>query len=348
MNKKQIPDSAIKVIGVDLAKASVVLHAADESGRAVLRKKMSHAAFLRWMANVPGCLVGLEACGGAHHVARELTRQGHQVKLMAPQFVKPYVKSHKSDALDAEAICEAVQRPTMRFVAMKTREQQDMQSLHRVRALAVVQRTALSNQIRGLLLEHGIAIPKRISSVRGILPALLEDDRLSDAFKWMVRDLHEDLRCLDARVEAFNERIDATLQTSEDSQRLLGIPGIGPLFSTALPAAVGDVRAFSSGRQLAAGLGVIPHQHSTGGHVRLMGITKRGDVYLRWLLVHGARAVLRVAHRKTDPLSRWVTALAQRRGKNKAIVALANKMARMAWALLAHETHYQVRPALQA
>jgi transposase len=347
VTKKQNLISAIKVIGVDLAKTTVSVHAVDEKGKAVLRKKMSPAALLRWLANVPSCLVGLEACGGAHHTARELQRLGHTVRLMAPQFVKPYVKSHKSDALDAEAICEAVQRPNMRFVAVKTREQQDLLSLHRARALAVTQRTALCNQVRGLLLEMGIGLPQRRYNVRGALPQLVEDDRLTVDFQWMLRELHQDLIRLDERVAAFDARIGAFLQDSEAGQRLKQIPGIGPLGSSALLATIGDARVFRNGRQCAAWLGLVPHQHSTGGKTRLLGISKRGDSYVRWILVHGARAVLAAAQRrnKSDALSRWVLAVAQRRGKNRAIVALANKLARIAWALLAHDGNYQLRAA---
>lgn len=347
MGKKQNLISAIKVIGVDLAKTTVSVHGVDEKGKAVLRKKMSPAALLHWLADVPPCLVGMEACGGAHHTARELQRLGHAVKLMAPQFVKPFVKSHKSDALDAEAICEAVQRPNMRFVAVKTREQQDLLSLHRARALAVTQRTALSNQVRGLLLEMGIGIPQRRTNVRDALPQLLEDDRLTADFQWMLREMQQDLIRLDERVTAFDVRIGAFLQDSEAGQRLKQIPGIGPLGSSALVATIGDARVFQSGRQCAAWLGLVPHQHSTGGKTRLLGISKRGDSYVRWILVHGARAVFAAAQRrsKTDALSRWVLAVAQRRGKNRAIVALANKLARIAWALLAHDGNYQLRVA---
>lgn len=347
MGKKQNLVSAIKVIGVDLAKSVVSVHAVDAQGKTVVRKRMSPANFRKWMASVPTCLVGMEACGGAHHMAREVMQHGHDVRLMAPQFVKPYVKSHKSDALDAEAICEAVQRPTMRFVAVKTRDQQDMQALHRVRDLAVSRRTALGNQIRGLLLEHGIAVPQRIYNLRRELALLVDEAELGREFRWLLRELHGELVRLDEQVAAYDERLKAQLAQDETAQRLATIPGIGVLGATMLPAAIGDAAIFRNGRQCSAWLGLVPHQHSTGGKTRMLGITKRGNEYMRRLLVHGARAVLAAAERfhKMDALSCWARAVSQRRGKNRAVVALANKLARMAWALMAGGGRYEPQTA---
>jgi transposase len=263
--------------------------------------------------------------------------------MIAPQFVKPYVKSNKNDAVDAEAICEAVQRPSMRFVPEKSIEQQDMQSLHRIRSQIVARRTAQANQVRGLLQEYGIIIPKGISYIRRQIPLILEaaDNGLSNLFRELLNDLYLEFVHLDERIDALEGTLKALCEQSEDCQRLLTIPGVGLLSATALVAAIGDIRAFKNGRELAAWLGLVPRQHSTGGKMTLMGISKRGDTYLRTLLIHGGRTVVRVAEKHQDRKNQWVCEIEQRRGKNIAAVAVANKNARIAWALLSKQITYQ-------
>jgi len=345
--KKHSAKGEVKVLGIDLAKQSFQLHGVDESGQSVLRKTLSRNKVSAFVAQLPPCLIGLEACGGANHWVRVFKEFGHTVRMMAPQFVKPYVKSNKNDAVDAEAICEAVQRPNMRFVPEKSIEQQDMQSLHRIRSQLVGRRTAQANQIRGLLMEYGIVIPQGIRHVRKQLPLILEaaDNGLSDLFRELLHELYEELVHLDQRLEGLEQKLLRLSVQNEDCQRLLSIPGIGLLSATALVAAVGDVSNFKNGRELAAWLGLVPRQHSTGGKPTLMGISKRGDCYLRTLLIHGGRTVVRVAHQHQDRRSRWVSELEQRRGKNICAVAVANKNARIAWALLSNKTTYQAAAA---
>ncbi len=330
-------EQCITVIGIDLAKRSFHLCGMDAQGRRVFSKQVSRAKLASELANRPPCLVAMEACGSAHYWGRLFESHGHQVKLIAPQFVKPFVKSNKNDAADAEAIAEAAQRPTMRFVPIKRVEQQDLQAIHRMRSQAVEQRTAQVNQIRGLLAEYGITIPQGRAHVRPCLAAILEDaeNGLSALFRASLQGLAEELLHLDERVAAYDAQIAALARESEPAQRLMTIPGIGPLVATALIAAIGsDPRLLGNGRGLAAFLGLVPRQHSTGGRDRLLGISKRGDTYLRQLLIHGARAVMRWVERKSDALSRWATALRARRHNNIAVVALANKLARIAYAVL--------------
>ena len=330
--KKGSKKSEIKVLGIDLGKQSFQLHGVDESVNSVLRKKLARAKLVAFVAQLPPCLIGLEACAGAHHWARVFKQFGHTVKIMAPQFVKPYVKSNKHDAADAEAICEAVQRPNMRFVPEKSIEQQDMQSLHRIRSQLVARRTAQGNQIRGLLLEYGIIVPQGISHLRKQLPLILEDagNGLTELFRELLNELYVEMVHLDTRVEVLEKKLKRMGDQNEDCRLLLTIPGIGLLSATALAAAIGDISAFKNGRELAAWLGLVPRQHSTGGKTTLMGISKRGDSYLRVLLIHGARSVVRVAHRYQDRKSRWIGELGPRRGKNITAVAIANKNARIA------------------
>jgi transposase len=261
---------------------------------------------------------------------------------MAPQFVKPYVKSNKNDANDAEAICEAVSRPNMRFVAVKSIEQQDIQAVHRIRSELIRQRTAKVNQIRGLLGEYGIVVERRVEKLRKTLPQLLEDgeNRLSIDFRALLQGLQQDLITLDDRVGELDKKIQLLAISNATAKRLQQIPGIGPITATALVCSVGDGKQFMRGRDLAAWLGLTPKQHSSGGKDCLLGISKRGDSYLRTLLIHGARAVLRVAGKKEDPRSRWLQGLCSRRNKNIVAVALANKNARIAWALLTKETDF--------
>lgn len=297
---------------------------------------------LSFFATLPPCLIGMEACGGAHYWARELQKLGHTVKLMAPQFVKPYVKSNKNDANDAEAICEAVGRPTMRFVSVKTIAQQDLQAIHRIRSELVRQRTAKANQIRGLLAEYGIVVGRQVATLRRALPELLEnaENGLSFDFRALLDDLRQDLIRLDEREEEMSQKIHTLANSIPAAKRLQSIPGIGPISATAIVCAVGDGKQFKRGRDLAAWLGLTPRQQSSGGKDRLLGISKRGDSYLRTLLIQGAKSVLKVVDKKTDPRSLWLQNLCARKHKNIAAVALANKNARIAWAILSNETSY--------
>ena len=345
-NEKQ----AIKVVGIDLGKTSFQLHGVDDRGHEQLTKKLTRKQLKATMARMPACLVGMEACASAHYWARLLRSYGHEVKLIAPQFVKPYVKSNKNDQADAEAICEAVQRPNMRFVAIKEVDQQDIQSVHRIRSQVVGNRTAQVNQIRGLLMEYGIDIPKGRAQVRKRLPLILEDaeNGLTIRFRALLSGLYDELVHLDDRIAELNQEIDQLAQNDHRARRLLSIPGIGPMCATALVAAIGDIHMFKNGRELAAWLGLVPRQSSTGGKARLLGISKRGDVYLRQLLIHGARAVLQWVDGKEDSRSRWAKELVQRRNKNVAAVAMANKMVRTAYALLKYEEDYRIDETVEA
>lgn len=332
-------------IGLDIAKRVFQVHGVDELGRARIGKKLPRSQVLQFFAQLPVCVIGIEACGGAHYWARELGKLGHTVKLMAAQFVNPYRKSGKNDANDAEAICEAVGRPNMRFVAAKTEEQQSVLMWHRARTLAVTNRTAQANQIRGLLGEFGFIVSKGIRLLRRELPEILEDaeNGLPHLARSLVSDLLEQLRALDDQIAHYDRQIAQVARESEPAQRLMAIEGIGPITATALVAGVGDARVFRNGRQFAAWLGLTPQQRSSGGKTSLGQITKRGDRYLRTLLVHGSRALLRYVGRKRDAKSIWAVNVMQRRHVNIAAVALAAKQARIIWAMLAKGTEY--RPA---
>jgi transposase len=331
-------------VGVDLAKNVYQCHGVDRSGKTLLKRRLKrHQWFKVLLDNTePGCVIGMEACASAHHWGRELQSRGYTVKLIPPQFVKPYVKSNKNDARDAEAICEAMSRPNMRFVTVKSVEQQDIQATHRIRAELMTQRTAKANQIRGLVAEYGLVAPKHLSSLRAAIPCWLEDaeNGLSGDFRGLLQGVWEDLRVLDDRVGEMDQLIKRLAENNEDCVRLQQLRGVGPMISTAMVATVGDARQYHKGRQMAAAIGITPKQHSSGGKDRLLGISKRGDVYLRTLMIHGARAVVARAEHKDDRLSRWVTGIATRRHPNVAAVALANKTARMAWAMLRNETNY--------
>ena len=332
----------VTTIGIDLAKNVFQVHGIDDHGKAVLKKQIKRDEMAVFFANLTPCLIGMEACGSAHYWARKLQRQGHTVKLMAPQFVKPYVKSNKNDAADAEAICEAVTRPTMRFVPIKHVEQQAVLALHRARQGMVRARTAQANQIRGLLAEFGLIIPQGITHLYQRVPLLLEEakDELPGVFQNLVQRLLAHLKLLDRQVDETELQIQLWHRSNPLSRKLEKIPGIGPLTASAMVAAVGDAKSFDSGRQLAAWLGLVPKQHSSGGKPTLLGISKRGDCYLRTLLIHGARAVIYALNRK-PPVAGWLTNLLARRDKNLVAVALANKNARIIWALLAHDREFR-------
>lgn len=341
--KDIIKDSEICILGIDLAKNNFQLHGTNKNGEVINKQSLKRQKLKEFMANTPPCLVGMEACGGSHYWANLFESYGHKVRLMAPQFVKPYVKSNKNDSADAEAICEAVQRPNMRFVSVKTTEQQDIQSLHRMRSLAVAERTSLINQTRGLLLEYGIVIPLGAKTIMTKIPLILEDGEngLSHLFCELLNDVYEELRHLNERIDRLDNKITLISRENNDAKILQTIPGVGPMIATALVAAIGSIDNFRNGRELAAWLGLVPRQHSTGGRQQLLGISKRGDVYIRSLLVHGARAVLRHVDKKTDSRSEWLKSVKIRRHKNVATVALANKMARTAFALLKKQESYQ-------
>jgi transposase len=337
----------VTVLGIDIAKLVFHVVGMDDTGHVVLRKRLTRGALPRFIATLPPLRIGMEACGSAHYWARRFREHGHDVRLMSPQFIKAYVKSPKNDARDAEAICEAVTRPTMRFVPIKRVEQQDLQALHRVRERLIKARTALVNEIRGLLSEYGMILPQGITKFRRLIVPTLEagEAQLTPCSRELFRQLYEEFLALDQRLASYDEQLTAMGRAHPECQRLQTIPGIGPISATALIAAIGEATQFTNGRQLAAWLGLVPREHSTGGKPRLLGISKRGDVYLRTLLVHGARATLRWVDTKSDDRSRWVRALIARRGKNRAAVALANKNARIVWALLVYHQEYRARVA---
>jgi transposase len=332
----------ITTVGIDLAKNVFQIHAVDQHGKVALKRQLKRGQMVEFFTNLPTCLIGMEACGSAHYWARKLQVMGHTVKLMAPQFVKPYVKTNKHDAADAEAICEAVRRPNMRFVPIKNVEQQGVLALHRVRQGWIKARTAQANQIRGLLSEFGLIVPQGIGHITSRVPAILDEakDELPGAFHELVLRLLDHFKNLDRQVKELEYQIQSWHRANALSRKLEQIPGIGPITASALIASVGDAKNFANGRQLAAWLGLVPKQHSSGGKTNLQGISKRGDTYLRTLLIHGARAVIRQLERKAN-VQDWLGKLLGRRNKNIATVALANKNARIAWALLAHDRNFR-------
>ncbi len=332
----------LTTIGIDLAKNVFQVHGTDDKGRAVLRKQLKRAQMLPFFANLPPCRIGLEACGSAHYWAKKLQALGHTVQLIAPQYVKPFVRRNKNDAADAAAICEAVTRPDMPTVPIKSAEQQAILSVHRARQGFVKARTAQANQIRGLLAEYGIVLPQGIGHIAQRVPAIIEDGQndLPGSFRLLIQRLLDHMKELGRQIGELAAEIQLWHRQNAASQKLAAIPGLGPLTATAIVASIGDARNFKNGRQLAAWLGIVPRQHSTGGKPTLLGISKRGDAYLRTLLIHGARAVIRTAERKPDA-GPWLTQLLARRNKNVAAVALASKNARTIWALLAHDREYE-------
>jgi transposase len=336
----------IHTIGIDLGKTVFHLVGLNLRGEVVVRKKCSRNQILRFTSNLHVSLIGMEACGGAHFLGRALREQGHDVRLMPAQYVKPYVKTNKNDYIDAEAIAEAVGRPNMRFVPIKTDDQLDLQSLHRVRERWVGRRTAVINQIRGLLLERGITIRKGRRHIEVSLPGILEDPekKLSGALRVLLAQLQLEMRYLQGQIEESDKLIVRIAGDLETCRRLVAIPGIGPLTATATIAAIGNGAAFKKGRGFAAWLGVVPGEHSTGGKQKLTGTSRRGNRYLRKLFVQGAHAVLLQKTKQATGLSTWLVDLTSRKRAQVATVALANKMARMAWAVLTKGEAY--RPPL--
>jgi transposase len=336
----------IGTIGIDLGKTVFHLVGVNARGEVVVRKKCSRTQLFRFTSNLRECLIGMEACGGSHFLGRALREQGHDVRLMPAQYVKPYVKTNKNDYIDAEAIAEAVTRPSMRFVPIKTDDQLDLQSLHRVRERWVVRRTAVINQMRGLLLERGITMRKGRQHLEACLPAILEgaDNKLSGALRVLLTQLRWEMQYLGTQIEESDKLIARIAGELEACKRLVAIPGIGPLIATATIAAIGNGAAFTKGRGFAAWLGVVPGEHSTGGKQKLTGTSRRGNKYLRKLFVQGAHTVLLQRTKQASGLSVWLASLVSRKRPQVATVALANKMARMAWAVLFKAEDY--RPPL--
>ncbi len=334
----------ITTAGIDLAKRVFSAHGVDETGRVALRKTVRRDQLVELVASLPPCLIGMEACSGAHEWARTFERYGHTVKLMAPKFVLPYRKSGKNDGNDAEAICEAVTRPNMRFVPVKSLEQQALLALHRVRSGFISERTATINRIRGLLSEFGVVLALRAPTVRRQARAAAES--LPVLARRGIEDLLDHLGALDARIDAYDREIEAQARQCEPARRLMKIRGIGPTTALAIVATVGNAREFHNGRQFAAWIGLVPRQYSTGGKPRLGHISKQGDPYLRSLLVQGARSVLQTASGHADRISRWSLGIEQRRGYYRALVAIAAKNARIAWALLAKNEPLRTSPGV--
>jgi transposase len=330
-------------VGIDIAKTVFHLVALDEQGAVVIKKRFSRSQLLRFTGNLAAKVMGMEACSGAHYLARALMAQGHEVRLMPAEYVKPYVKSNKNDFVDAEAIAEAAVRPTMRFVALKTDAQLDMQALHRVRSRWVSRRTSLINQIRGFLLERGIPIRTGAEHLRKNLPAILEDasNSLTPRSRRLLSELREELQQLDGKLAAVTKEIGRSAREDEACRRLDEIPGIGPIIATALTAAVGNGSGFRKGRDMAAWLGLVPRQHSSGGKPTLLGISKRGNRYLRTLFIEGARGVFARLHRSQHAFGRWMDQLEHRKPSNLAVVAVANKLVRIAWAVLTSGQPYR-------
>lgn len=336
----------IKTLGIDIGKNKFHLHGINVYGKIVLRKQLTRQKLYEFMANLNPCLVGMEACGGSHYLARMFKAMGHDVRLMAIQHVKPYTKAYKNDFNDAAGICEAVSRLHMNFVSIKTISQQEILALHNDRARLVEIRKALGNEIRSLLLEHGITLPQGIGKIIPLVTELLdpEAEEITLMLKSLLTDMLEDFRYKEELIKKRDNQLKILAKTHPQVKQLMTIPGIGIIVATAFVSKVGDVNVFKSGRQLAAWLGLVPQQYSTGGKIQLGRISKRGDRYLRSLLVHGARSVLKtIRHKKEENLSlslKWLKNVAERRGCNKGTVAFANKMARVAWALLSHGGEY--------
>jgi transposase len=333
----------VTTIGLDIAKNVFQVHGVDEHGRVILSKRLARAKVLAFFANLPRCLIGLEACGGAHYWARELTRLGHEVRLMPPQYVKPYVKTNKHDAADAEGCCEAVQRPGMRFVPIKSEDQQALLMLHRVRDQLVGQRTATVNALRGHLAEFGIVAAQRQAGVRQLLAALgdLEDVRIPSLARDVLQVLVAQLREFADKIADLDHRLIALTRTDATCKSLVAVPGVGPVIATALVATVSDATRFRSGRHLAAWLGLVPRQHASGGKERRLGLSKRGDGYLRRQLIPGARALVKVSPGRAGKLWSWLNGLRQRRPFNVVVAAVANKLARIIWAMLSRGEAYR-------
>jgi transposase len=336
----------IRSVGIDLGKTTFHLVALGDNGKVLLKKKFTQKQLIAFTANMQTCLIGMEACSGSHFLGRALREQGHDVKLIPAQFVKPFVKSNKNDFLDAEAIAEAVERENMRFVPIKTDDQLDLQALHRVRDRLMTRRTALINQIRAFLLERGIVFAKSPIRLREALPEVLENvnENLTPRMRNLVAMLWSEWKDLELQIVEINDQMERIAASDDACRRLRQIPGIGPLVATAIVASIGNGAAFRKGREFAAWLGLLPNQHSTGGKVRLYGISKRGNSYLRKILIHGARAVVLRSKRDRIAMGAWMSSLETRAPRNVLIVATAHKLARIAWAVLSTGQDYRAVP----
>jgi transposase len=343
LTKERGPMSKVTLLGIDIAKNVFQLHGVDEKGNPVLKRRLTRTKLANFIATLPPCTIVMEACGSVNHWCRKFSAMGHETKQISAQFVKPFVKTNKNDRNDAEAICEAASRPAMRFVSSKSVWQEDIQAIHRIRSRLVQERTALVNQTRGLLAEYGIVVSQGINRIRKALPEILEDaeNELSDMGRQLFSNLYEEILEKNKKIEAYNERIEQIFKTNKLCQKVSQVEGVGPMTATAIVAAVGEAKMFKNGRHFSAYLGLVPRQSSSGNKQKLLGISKRGDNYLRSLLVHGARAVVRHIGMKEDGRSKWVRSVKERCGMNKATVALANKNARIIWALLAKEREYE-------
>ena len=337
---------SIVIVGIDLGKNSCSIVGLDSLGTVVVRRRLRRDSVIAFASKLPACIMAMEACCGAHHMGRSLAALGHEVRLMSPEYVRPYVKAQKNDDRDAEAIAEAATRPTMRFVELKSEEQLDVQTLHRVRDRLVCERTSLTNQIRSLLLERGHVVAQGHARLRHLLADLLDTATcsLSARMAFLLGDMGTRWDELDRRIAAFDAEFAAMARTDERARRLTGIPGIGALNATALVAAVGNAATFTKGRDLAAWLGLVPRQATTGGKPKLLGITKRGSRYLRKMLIQGARSAMPTLAKANTAIGAWLRALLVRTHPNIAVVALAAKMARTVWALLRHGRNYEAVP----
>ena len=331
------------IIGLDIAKSSFQIHGVAACGRTTLRKKLRRGKVLEFFANLPACLIGMEACGGAHYWARELTKLGHEVRLMPPQYVKPYVKTNKHDAADAEGCCEAVQRPSMRFVPVKSETQQSLLMLHRIRDRLVAERTGTISAIRGHMAEFGIVAARRGLGMKELLAIIsdIDDARLPSMARELLVLQVEHLRAIESRIADLDGRLLQQARNDGAARRLTAIPGIGPVIATAMVATVVDAQIFPNGRSFAAWLGLTPRQHATGGRERLLGISKRGDGYLRRQLMHGARSLVRLAAGRRGRFWTWIDGLVARRPFNVVVAAVANKLARIIWAMLGRNETYR-------
>lgn len=335
----------IRTIGIDLAKDIFHIHGVDKRGKTVFRMKTSRKELPRIIANIKPCRIGMESCGGSNYWARRFKTMVHTVKIMQAKFIKPYVKSNKNDFLDAEAICEAVGRPNMRFVPIKEVWQQDIQPLHRIRQRLIGNKTALSNSIRGLLMEYGLIIPLGFRNLKKHIHVILNDEinELTAFSRRQFAKLYDEFLKVEVEIDECDREIRIIYANDERCKKIGTIPGVGPITATAVISQIGNGREFKNGRQYAAYLGLVPRQSSTGGKQKLLGISKRGDKYIRTQMIHGSRSILILASSRKDRLSIWATRLRERRGFNKTCVALANKKARMIWAVLAHDKEYRAR-----
>lgn len=342
-------NTPIAVLGIDLGKNSCSVAGLDASGAIVMRKRMTREGIIAFTAALAPCIVAMEACCGAHFIGRTLQGQGHTIRLMSPEYVQPYVKAQKTDDRDAEAIAEAATRPTMRFVSLKSEAQLDLQVLHRARERLVLARTALTNQLRAVLLERGIILPKgRIVLMKRLAEIGTAGLPVSERTRRLIEELRAEWSALDQRIRAYDDEFAAVTREDPQARRLASIPGIGVINASALLAAIGDASAFTKGRDLAAWLGLTPRQHSTGGRTRMLGISKRGNRYLRKQLIHGARAALPHLAAKPNRLGDWLRDLLARSHPNVVVVALAAKLARIAWALLRHEESFNQEALMSA